>query len=73
MVKDKNKSTVESPCVRRCTLNEKDVCLGCGRTLAEILNWHNLTYEQKLKIIKTFETQEQTRKNENENESEGKE
>lgn len=30
----------ESPCVRNCCLDEADVCLGCGRSLAEILRWH---------------------------------
>lgn len=43
--------TVNSPCVRSCTLNEKEVCLGCGRSLSEILNWHNLNYEEKSKIL----------------------
>ena len=31
-----------SPCVRRCTLDERDNCLGCGRSLSEILEWHAL-------------------------------
>jgi Predicted Fe-S protein len=30
---------VASPCVRNCCLNEDDVCLGCFRSLAEILQW----------------------------------
>ena len=30
----------DSPCVRNCCLDEVDVCLGCGRLLAEILRWH---------------------------------
>ncbi len=28
-----------SPCIRQCCLNEQDVCVGCFRTLAEILAW----------------------------------
>ena len=28
--------------MRRCTLDELDNCLGCGRSLAEILGWHAL-------------------------------
>lgn len=28
-----------SPCVRQCCLDEADVCMGCGRTLREILDW----------------------------------
>ncbi|MVW73848.1 DUF1289 domain-containing protein [Pseudomonas xionganensis] len=28
-----------SPCRRQCCLDEQDICLGCGRSLAEILAW----------------------------------
>ncbi len=28
-----------SPCVRLCTLNDGDVCVGCGRTLDDIKGW----------------------------------
>jgi predicted Fe-S protein YdhL (DUF1289 family) len=30
-----------SPCVRNCCLDDHDVCLGCGRSLDEILAWHS--------------------------------
>jgi uncharacterized protein len=30
---------VTSPCVRLCTLNDDDVCVGCGRTLDDIKGW----------------------------------
>ncbi|MEY4765097.1 MAG: hypothetical protein RI907_1770 [Pseudomonadota bacterium] len=30
---------VASPCVRLCTLNDDDVCVGCGRTLDDIKAW----------------------------------
>jgi predicted Fe-S protein YdhL (DUF1289 family) len=39
-----------SPCVRRCTLDDEDVCLGCGRTLGEILEWANASLARKLEI-----------------------
>jgi predicted Fe-S protein YdhL (DUF1289 family) len=29
----------ESPCVRNCCLDDADVCIGCGRHVAEILRW----------------------------------
>lgn len=29
------------PCVRNCCLDHADVCLGCGRKLSEILEWHD--------------------------------
>ncbi|MGZ9898136.1 DUF1289 domain-containing protein [Shewanella gaetbuli] len=44
--------TIASPCIRHCCLDENDVCLGCRRTLEEILAWHHMTDEQKMKIIK---------------------
>ncbi|WP_296217616.1 DUF1289 domain-containing protein [Pseudomonas sp. UBA2684] len=31
--------TVASPCRRECCLDDRDMCLGCGRVLAEILEW----------------------------------
>lgn len=30
---------LESPCRRQCCLDEHEQCLGCGRTLQEILDW----------------------------------
>lgn len=31
--------TVKSPCVRNCCLDEDDVCMGCFRTIDEIIHW----------------------------------
>jgi predicted Fe-S protein YdhL (DUF1289 family) len=42
---------IESPCIRQCTLDEKDVCVGCYRTLQDILNWQASTQEQKVDIV----------------------
>ncbi len=30
---------LHSPCVRLCTLDEEDICVGCGRSLEEIKGW----------------------------------
>jgi len=27
----------DSPCIGTCTLNEKQICIGCGRTIEEII------------------------------------
>jgi uncharacterized protein len=40
-----------SPCNRICCLNHSDVCLGCGRTLQEIKDWHVADRTQKLDIL----------------------
>lgn len=39
-----------SPCVRRCTLDPDDLCVGCGRTLDEILEWAGAPTDRKLMI-----------------------
>lgn len=31
--------TVASPCIRQCCLNDAKVCLGCFRSLQEIMQW----------------------------------
>jgi hypothetical protein len=43
---------MESPCIRMCTLNEQDICLGCGRLLVEITSWTSYTEEERVEIIK---------------------
>ncbi len=40
-----------SPCVRNCCLDDDDVCLGCGRTLTEILAWHGADAAAKFDIL----------------------
>ena len=34
-----NRQEIVSPCVRLCTLNEAQICIGCGRSLNEICEW----------------------------------
>lgn len=31
-----------SPCVRNCCLDENDICLGCFRSLSEIVAWNEM-------------------------------
>ena len=42
---------VEQPCIRHCCLDENDVCLGCYRTLDEILKWSASSKEEKRAIF----------------------
>ncbi|MAD74285.1 MAG: Fe-S protein [Rheinheimera sp.] len=42
---------VESPCVRNCCLDQYERCLGCGRLLAEILEWHQASEQRKQQIV----------------------
>ncbi|WP_341852283.1 DUF1289 domain-containing protein [Vibrio vulnificus] len=43
---------LQNPCVRNCCLNEHDICLGCGRTLEEILNWSCAAEAEKHEILR---------------------
>ena len=43
--------TLATPCVRNCCLNEVEVCLGCCRSLAEILRWHQAPVEERHEIL----------------------
>ena len=42
---------VPSPCVRNCCLDENDICLGCYRSIAEILRWGKATDAEKTEIL----------------------
>ncbi|WP_073262916.1 DUF1289 domain-containing protein [Phytopseudomonas punonensis] len=46
---------VASPCRRRCCLNEAERCLGCGRLLAEILEWGSASDERRRVICSLAE------------------
>jgi len=43
---------MESPCIRNCTLNEKDVCIGCGRLVSEITSWQGYSDKQRQAVLK---------------------
>ena len=59
---------IESPCMGNCCLNEKDICLGCYRSLEEITSWamadnntrlqylENTAERKAQKNIKVFKT-----------------
>lgn len=42
---------VPSPCVRNCCLNENDICLGCWRSIEEILRWGNADDKEREEIL----------------------
>lgn len=52
---------VASPCRRQCCLNDQDTCLGCGRVLAEILEWGSADSTRKRAICLAAERRLQQR------------
>lgn len=41
----------ESPCVGVCKLDSDFVCIGCGRSIEEILKWQEYTIEQQTAVL----------------------
>ncbi|WP_313905745.1 DUF1289 domain-containing protein [Vibrio paucivorans] len=39
------------PCIGHCCLDDKDICVGCFRTLEQILNWNSLSELQKRQVL----------------------
>lgn len=44
-------SKPQSPCISICTLDEQNLCLGCLRTLDEIIDWTMLDDQQKHAVL----------------------
>ena len=42
---------VESPCIRNCTLDDDDICLGCFRSLDDICAWGGASNEQRREML----------------------
>ena len=42
-------SLIESPCISVCRY-ENEICVGCGRTVDEIVNWYDMTDDQRKKV-----------------------
>ena len=42
---------IKSPCIRQCCLDQQDICLGCRRTLQEILDWAAGSNNEKRAIM----------------------
>jgi len=46
---------MRSPCTGHCSINNKQLCVGCGRTRAEIADWRTMTEEEQQETIKRCE------------------
>ena len=43
---------IESPCTRVCTLDPASgLCLGCGRSLDEIVRWTQMTETERERVV----------------------
>lgn len=55
---------ITSPCVRNCCLGKDDVCLGCFRTIEEIIRWGDANDEEKRMILVKANERQRKRKEE---------
>ena len=45
-------AVIETPCTKVCTVHPVSrLCLGCGRSLAEIARWSDYTDRERAKIM----------------------
>jgi predicted Fe-S protein YdhL (DUF1289 family) len=42
---------VASPCVRNCCLDEANICMGCHRSLEEIVRWSTASAREQREIL----------------------
>lgn len=40
-----------SPCVKACTLDAQNVCVGCLRTIDEIARWDSMSREEQMAVL----------------------
>ena len=50
---------VQSPCIRNCCLDNKDMCLGCFRMLDEILIWSTASSARQFDIVQACAARKQ--------------
>lgn len=44
--------SIETPCIKVCSIDRTtNLCVGCGRTLAEIADWSDLSPEERRRIV----------------------
>jgi predicted Fe-S protein YdhL (DUF1289 family) len=43
--------TDESPCVKICVLDARQVCIGCLRTLDEIASWESMGHAARMAVL----------------------
>ncbi|WAJ37937.1 DUF1289 domain-containing protein [Pseudomonas sp. GOM7] len=51
-----------SPCQRKCCLDEQNICLGCGRSMQEILDWGAADAQRRRQICEAAEARLRARK-----------
>ncbi len=51
-------TTIESPCLRCCCLDQDDICTGCFRSVDEIARWGVAATKEKREILERCKERE---------------
>jgi len=46
-----NNSSMLTPCISQCNMDENDICMGCYRTALEITDWMSKPEDEKIEIV----------------------
>lgn len=46
---------INKPCIKRCSLNEEEICLGCFRTFDDMCQWNKASIEEKQEMLNIAE------------------
>jgi predicted Fe-S protein YdhL (DUF1289 family) len=60
-----NNKPIDSPCIRVCCLDSNDICLGCFRSLAEIMQWTQVNEQTRQCFLNNAKRREQQHKQRN--------
>jgi uncharacterized protein len=52
--------TAQSPCIRNCCLDDDDICLGCYRSIAEIIQWGPANNPERIIILQNVQKRRDT-------------
>ncbi|MDK1286907.1 DUF1289 domain-containing protein [Pseudoalteromonas umbrosa] len=52
-----------SPCIRNCCLDSQDICIGCLRSIDEIVGWSTKSIGEKQEILARCEVRKKQRLN----------
>ena len=48
-------SDINEPCIKKCSLNEDEICLGCFRTFKDMCMWNKSSIEDKKIMLQKAE------------------
>lgn len=47
-----SEAPVRSPCVNVCALDIDDLCIGCYRTMDEIVRWSSMSNDERRDVVR---------------------